>query len=245
MFMTCDLTTKKVFLLSIPRDSRVEIPGRKNKDKINAAYAYGGIELTRETVENLLKVPIDYYVQTDFAGFETIIDQLGGIEIDVDKRMYYQNSDGNIDLQPGLQTLTGKEALGYVRYRQDALGDITRTGRQQAFLKAVAKKILTPEGLAMLPSILPDIYAALETDMSTKQLGALAMIMKDMDVETGLTTMTLEGNFLDLNGVSYWEVDPDAAAALVKEQMELMSQPEPAAEDAVVDPAAQGDPMQE
>lgn len=65
----------------------------------------------------------------------------------------------------------GKEALGYVRYRQDALGDITRTGRQQTFLKAVAKKMLSPEGLAKLPSILPDVYAVLETDMSTKQLG--------------------------------------------------------------------------
>ena len=82
-----DLDNKRVHALSIPRDSRVDIPGYKNKTKINHSYAYGGIELTKQTVENLLHVPIDYYAVTNFAGFEDIVETVGGVYIDVPIRM--------------------------------------------------------------------------------------------------------------------------------------------------------------
>ncbi len=79
---------KKVALLSIPRDTRVEVPG-KGYTKINHAYAYGGISLLKETIEKFMGIKIDYYVKTDYQGFEKVIDKLGGIEINVEKRMYY------------------------------------------------------------------------------------------------------------------------------------------------------------
>ncbi|MBQ5860328.1 MAG: LCP family protein, partial [Selenomonadales bacterium] len=126
-------------MLSIPRDSYVPIPGR-GWDKINHAYAYGKGKLTRRTVENLLNIEIDYLVEVDRKGVEKMIDAIGGVEIDVEKRMYYEDpwdDDGGlvIDLEPGLQTLDGEEAVQYVRYR-DKEGDIGRARRQQKFLAA-------------------------------------------------------------------------------------------------------------
>ncbi len=236
IFTSFDLNTKKIFMLSVPRDSRVDIPGRKNKDRINAAYSYGGIELCKETVTDLLKVPIDYYVQTDFAGFESIIDALGGIEIDVDKRMNYHTYDGQINIQKGLQTLNGKDALGYVRFRHDPMGDITRTERQQKFLKAVAKKMLDPNSLLKLPSLIPSLNEAVKSDMSVKQMVALATMFQGMDVDNDIVTMTLPGTPKTINGVSYWLVDPDEAAQLVKDKQNELSQPE------VVEPEGEGQP---
>ena len=128
-----DLDNKRVHALSIPRDSRVDIPGYKNKTKINHSYAYGGIELTKQTVENLLHVPIDYYAVTNFAGFEDIVETVGGVYIDVPIRMRTHTWYGDIDLQPGFQHLDGKSALAYVRWRGTATADIGRIERQQNF----------------------------------------------------------------------------------------------------------------
>ncbi len=95
---------EKVALLSIPRDTRVNVPG-KGYTKINHAYAYGGIELLKKTIENFMGIDINYYVKTDYQGFEKVIDKIGGIEINVEKRMYYVDKAGHlyIDLKPGKQ----------------------------------------------------------------------------------------------------------------------------------------------
>ncbi len=226
IFMSCDLNTKKILMISVPRDSRVDIPGKKNKAKINSAYNIGGVDLARQTVENLLKVPIDYYIQTDFAGFEKIVDILGGIEIDVDKRMHYHTYDGMIDIEKGLQVLNGKDALGYVRFRHDAMGDITRTGRQQNFLKAVAQKMLSKDSLLKLPSLIPALNEAIETDMTVKQMVALGVMFKGIDVDKDLFTMTLPGTPQTIGGGSYWIVDPEETAAFVQEQLLILEQTE-------------------
>jgi len=231
IFMSCDLNTKKILMISVPRDTRVDIPGKKSKAKINSAYSIGGIDLARQTVENLLRVPIDYYVQTDFAGFEEIVDVLGGIEIDVDKRMYYHTYDGMIDLEKGLQVLNGKDALGYVRFRHDPMGDITRTGRQQTFLKAVLTKMLSADSLLKLPSLIPALNDAIETDMTVKQMTALGTIFKGIDVDNDLYTMTLPGTPQNIGGGSYWIVDPDETVAFVQEQLLTLEQTKSEADD--------------
>lgn len=134
--------TQKVTLLSIPRDTYVEIAGKGKHDKINHAYNYGTGTMLK-TVEELLDIPVDYYVMINFKGFEELIDEIGGIEIDVEKRMYYRSSDTYINLYPGRQVLNGEQALGYARFRRDAEGDFGRNRRQQQVLRALADQAVS------------------------------------------------------------------------------------------------------
>ncbi len=208
-----DIKTKELFFLSIPRDSYVPIEGHGN-DKINHAYAYGGIELLQQTVESLLNIPIDYYALIDFAGFEDVVDALGGVEIEVDKRMYYQTYDGLIDIEAGVQRLDGEKALQYVRFRADSLGDITRVSRQQTLMKAIVHEFVENNGYWKLPQLLPAINRAVETNLSTLDMVRLAFLAKDLDLDA-LESATLEGDFMLLNEISYWQVDEAALQALV------------------------------
>ena len=151
MVANVDLKNKVVNIISLPRDSRVEIPGH-DKSKINHSFAYGGIDLTKETVEDLMGIPIDYYAITNFEGFETIVNILGGVDLYVEKDMSAHTYYGDIDLHEGQQHLDPNQALGYVRYRYDAMGDIARAGRQQKFMKAVFEEALKPSNLPKLPA---------------------------------------------------------------------------------------------
>lgn len=141
LFITVDIDDKNIRVLSLPRDTRVMIPGHGTQ-KLNHAFAYGGQDLMRATVTNYLGEPILYYMIVDYDSFPAFVDMLGGVEIDVPKRMRYVDRAGGLDIniQPGLQTLDGKTALHFVRFRKDALGDIGRIQRQQQFLKAMLKR---------------------------------------------------------------------------------------------------------
>ncbi|MGE5396332.1 MAG: LCP family protein, partial [Chitinophagales bacterium] len=128
----------RIDLLSVPRDSRVSIPGEDHDRKINYANAKGGSDLLIETIEGLLEINIDGYIQVDFEGFEDLIDTMGGVDLSVEKRMYYPAED--IDLMAGKQHLDGHDALAYVRYRSDGMGDIGRIQRQQKFMRAFIRQ---------------------------------------------------------------------------------------------------------
>nr|WP_320147183.1 LCP family protein [uncultured Anaeromusa sp.] len=205
--VTLDTEAKKITVLSVPRDSRVKIAGH-GWDKINHAFAFGGLSLSKSTVENLLGVPIDYTVTVDFKGFVKMIDALGGITIDVEKRMRYSDpydDDGGlvIDLHPGVQRLNGKEAIKYVRYR-DEEGDIGRVARQQKFLKAVLKELASPQTVVRLPELAKEFSAAVKTDMPlSKMLKLLPMIQEA--ASSGLATATVPGTPLWIKEVSYWQ----------------------------------------
>lgn len=210
-----DLTNKGINLLSIPRDTRTEIPGHY-QDKINHSYSMGGIELVKETVQQLLSIPIDYYAVTDFNGFEEIIDILGGVEIDVDKRMYYKTYDGLIDIPKGLQRLDGEKALQYVRYRNDPLGDITRIGRQQKFLIALYHEITASENISKLPQVIPALLEVIETDLSASQLLRMAKLAGEFDFGE-IESASLPGNFTTIKGISYWSPDAEEISLLVND----------------------------
>ena len=205
--VTLDTEAKKITVLSVPRDSRVKIAGH-GWDKINHAFAFGGLSLSKSTVENLLGVPIDYTVTVDFKGFIRMIDALGGITIDVEKRMRYSDpydDDGGlvIDLHPGVQKLSGKEAIKYVRYR-DEEGDIGRVARQQKFLKAVLKELASPQTVVRLPELAKEFAAAVKTDMPlSKMLKLLPMVQEA--ASSGLATATVPGTPLWIKEVSYWQ----------------------------------------
>lgn len=129
----------KVYLTHFPRDLYVSIPGR-DKDKINAAYAYGGTSLLVETMQNLLGVQIDHVAKTDFEGFKGMTDAVGGV------RVYAEEASERGDIQEGWNDLDGERALIFVRERYSlSEGDISRGYRQQAFIKALMLKALSRE----------------------------------------------------------------------------------------------------
>lgn len=196
-------------MTSIPRDSLVMIPGH-GWDKINHAYAYGEEKLTRRTVENLLDTKIDYLVKLETKGVEKIIDAIGGVEIDVEKRMKYEDpwdDDGGlvIDLKPGEQTLDGARAVQYIRYR-DEEGDIGRAHRQQKFLEAAVDSVVSPLTLFRLPRIVYACVSAIDTDMPTIEMVKL-MPTAMLAAHNGLVKIFADGEPTYINGVSYWSLD--------------------------------------
>lgn len=215
MVFNIDLKNDRVNVLSIPRDSRVDVPGHKYKTKINHSFAYGGIDLTKRTVSRLLGVPIDYYAVTNFAGFEDIVETLGGVYIDVPKRMKTHTRYGDIDLEPGYQLLNAEDALGFVRYRYDAGGDIARAERQQLFLKALYQRVLSFDSVTKLPQIISQIMDMVDTDLTFVQLAALVDHFKGVDLDSAFTNETLAG-YSQMLDASYWIIDEDAMRETVK-----------------------------
>ena len=239
MVASLDEENGKGSLLSIPRDTRVAIEGN-GYDKINHAYAYGGYKLSRKSVESLLGMPINHYILVDTKAFERIIDAMGGVDIDVEKRMYYEDPwDDNggliIDLYPGEQHLDGERAIQYVRYR-DGEGDIGRIGRQQKFMKAVLAQLMSPQILPKLPDLVEKVSGAVETDMSLPELLEFAGNLKDVH-DHGVTAQMVPGRPAYLKDISYWIPDIKALRELIVESLdvpvteELLASAERAAEE--------------
>lgn len=204
--VTVDTSTKAVSMLSVPRDTRVKIPGY-GWDKINHAYSEGGYKLSQRTVEDLLGIPMDYYAIINFAAFNKIVDAVGGVTIDVEKRMYYEDPYDNllIDLKPGEQKMDGRTAIKYVRYR-DEDGDIGRIERQQKFIKAMLKEVTSPFILPRIPGIIREVNSALQTDMTTAEMLNLAKLLNDAS-KAGLKAETVPGKPAYISDISYWLPD--------------------------------------
>src|SRR5690606_29363971 len=130
-------------LMSIPRDSRVEIPGR-GTNKINAAFAWGGAELLVDTIELNTGITVDHYVEIGFGGLVKMVDAVGGIEICPRKAM--KDPQANLDIKKGCQEADGKTALGYARSRKTytALGDVDRARAQREVVSAIGAEALSP-----------------------------------------------------------------------------------------------------
>jgi len=182
--VSIDPVDKSTRLFSLLRDTYVDIPGR-GSNRLNAAITTGGPLLAMETVNRLIDLPIHYYVYTDFEGFISLIDELGGIEFEVDKDMRRtDNRDDpryNIDLEKGLQHLDGLTALQYVRYRSDAMSDFARSERQRKFLTAVAGKLQSTTSLLKLPQLLNGIAPYIETNIPPGDLLKLARLGLKLD----------------------------------------------------------------
>ena len=208
LFITVDIDDKNIRILSLPRDTRVMIPGHGTQ-KLNHAFAYGGQDLMRATVSNYLGEPILYYVIVDYDSFPAFVDMLGGVEIDVPKRMRYVDRAGGLDIniQPGLQTLDGKTALHFVRFRKDALGDIGRIQRQQQFLKAMLKKAYDPRVIIRLPELAAQAMKIFRTDMSTSFALQLAGFIQNEVGRENILFSTLRGTPATIDGLSYWMGD--------------------------------------
>ena len=209
MLATVDPKKKSASLLSIPRDTRVHVPGY-GYDKINVAYSLGGHNLTQDTVEEFLDTPVDHYVLIKVPAFKRIIDAIGGVDIDVEKRMEYVDEwddDGGlvIDLYPGPQHMDGATAITYVRYR-DEEGDIGRIERQQKFMKAVMDQVMSPSIIPRLPNIIREVMGSVETDLSFRQCLELAGALKEAQ-SNGLNTKMVSGRPVYIDEISYWIPD--------------------------------------
>lgn len=136
MLCRYDDTTGKVSILSIPRDTMASIRGRKNKEKINHAHAYGGPELSVKAVKDLLGISLDYYVRVDYKIVEDVVELIGGVEVDVPMDMKYSDPYAtpplNINLKKGKQVLDGEESLQFLRYRKGYADQDFRQNRSSA-----------------------------------------------------------------------------------------------------------------
>ncbi|NSL51766.1 LCP family protein [Calidifontibacillus erzurumensis] len=201
---------KSVKMVSIPRDSRVELVGRNRMDKIAHAHAYGGLDMAVKTVEKLFEIPVDYYVRLDFDAFIKIIDALGGIEIDVPFDIVEQNSHrvkNTIKIKKGLQTLNGEQALAYARTRKYD-GDVERGMRQQEILKAVLHKGLSIRAVSKYGEVIESIGDHLVTNMTFDEMLAFHDYVykgKNIDVEM----LTLSGKNARINRLYYYLLDEE------------------------------------
>lgn len=229
---------KAVNLLSIPRDTRVELAEGKGTTKINHAFAYGGVALTRKTIENFLDVEIDRYVTVDFQGFADVIDALGGVDYNVEQRMYYPAE--NIDLQAGQQHLNGQAALSYVRWRGTPTADIGRIERQQKFLSAVLEQVMSTGTILRLPNLIITINTYVSTDFSLSELTSLINVFKDVGSVTFNSAM-VPGDGTSINGISYWQAFPNQTAELVEQMKNFTYNVESEQPAEGGDPAANGE----
>jgi polyisoprenyl-teichoic acid--peptidoglycan teichoic acid transferase len=191
-------------VVSIPRDTQAAIPGY-GVQKINAANAYGGPDLTVKTVASLLELPVDHYVVLNLHGLVELVDELGGITLEIPKRMRYMDWTAKlkIDLDPGYHTLTGNQAMGFVRFRHDALGDIGRVQRQQIFVRAVLDKAIKPESWSHLPKLIEIADRYIKTDMNMGDLIGIAAFVRAVPKENQFLAM-LPGTF---SGTGDWLVE--------------------------------------
>lgn len=212
IFISIDPSIPEVFLLSIPRDCLVEIPGY-GEDKVNAAHAYGGISLLAETVSLLLNRTIHYYAEINFEGFAKVIDILGGVDFNVEDRMYYPWE--GIDLYPGLQHLNGEQSLAYVRYRDYPEGDIARVHKQQKFFASIIEQHFTWQNVMKIPSIFNEIASCMETNIPIEKAIEIARSLGELKMNQ-VRLEVVPGNFLDINDISFWGIDKPALDKLMQ-----------------------------
>lgn len=200
-------------MLAVPRDTLVEIPS-VGEDKINAAFATGGPELTVETLERLTGLSIGNYVVVDFGGVEEIVNALGGITVNVEEPISYTLEGHPVSIPAGTQELDGPQALAYVRYRGDPTADIGRIGRQQRFLQALAAESTSPSKLPRLPATARAVWRNIDTNMNPVSAARFAIRMRLL----GMGEAELyPGAPQYIDGISYWVPDEQAGDRVVEQ----------------------------
>ena len=229
LLIRLDPIDRSVHMLSIPRDTQVPIPDY-GVTKINAANVYGGAPLAQEVVsEKLNGVEIDRYVRLDTHGLSALVDALGGIEVNVPKRMKYVDNTQklNIDLYAGVQTLNGEQAEGFSRFRNDEDGDIGRIQRQQIVLKAVKAKIANPAVVLNLPDLINVMQKHVDSNLSFDEMMAIATFTMTLKPEQ-IQANSLKGRPSDPNEFrfSYWIVSPEDVDQAIADKFTTKQNPQ-------------------
>jgi polyisoprenyl-teichoic acid--peptidoglycan teichoic acid transferase len=203
-------------MLAVPRDTLVEIPG-VGEDKINAAFATGGPELTVEALENLTGLPIDDFVVVNFGGVKDIVNAMGGITLEVDQPIQVGIEGRSVSIPAGTRELDGLEALAYVRYRGGPTADIGRIGRQQKFLRQLARESTSPANLPRLPATARAVWSNIDTNMNPLEAARFAVRTRLSGIEEA---ELYPGTPQYIGGISYWVPDKNAGDRIVAQTIE-------------------------
>lgn len=216
MVATVSPEDNQTTIVSIPRDTYVDIIGRGTQDKINHAYAFGGAAMSMNTVENYLDIPIDHYISINMAGLKELVDAVGGIEVNNDLTF----SQSGYDFTIGKITLDGDQALAYSRMRhEDPNGDYGRQERQRKIVEGIARKVLSFDGVSKYQGILSAVESNMKTDMSFDDLRTIALNYRD--AFNTVKQDQLKGEGFMQEGISYQRVSDDELARV---QTELKAQ---------------------
>ena len=207
---------KQTTLVSLARDTYVDIPGQGKQDKLNHAYAFGGASLAMDTVENYLNIPINHYVSINMAGLKELVNAVGGIEVN-NNLTFSQDGD---DFTIGKISLDGEQALSYSRMRyEDPNGDYGRQERQRKVIEGIVQKVLSLNSVSNYQEILTAVSDNMKTDLSFDDMKKIAL---DYRSAFGKVKQDqLQGTGFMQDGVSYQRVDEQE---LTRVQQELKNQ---------------------
>lgn len=199
MLVRVDAANATVDLVSIPRDTMVTING--STQKINAAYAEGGASLAVETVSEFAGVPISHYAEVDFASVETLIDDLGGVWVNVPES--FSAGNGGMDFEAGEQRLTGEQALAFARERYNVSGgDFGRAQAQRLVVQAIIQQVLAAQP-TQLPGLISQLAASVSTDLSVGDVISLAQDFQGSSAGTTIYSAACPSYSMSVDGVSY------------------------------------------
>lgn len=213
-----DVTNSRVSVLSVPRDTLVNVS--RTVKKINGAYGAGGVEQLLDEVSGILGFRPDHYIKVDLRGFKAVVNQLGGVSFYVPEDMFHNDGAGFIiDLKQGTQWLNGDQALQLVRYRgySNGMADIARIQTQQKFLKEMAKQLISRSSLSDVDDYANILATYLDTDLSLTELiwfGTKAFSL-DFSNDISFATLPGDGSVTYKNIPWYYQLDADETRTLI------------------------------
>lgn len=226
MLTKVNFDTGEISIISIPRDTRVQINGKTQK--MNAAHAFGGPELTLKTMEKFLGIELDYYVKIDYKIVKDVVKAIGGVTIDVPIRMKYDDPYAkpplHIDIKKGVQELNGQKAHDFLRFRKNndgtgyPDGDLGRIKAQQYFMKELVKQTLQPKNIFRIGKLIETYYNNVETNIPLKTMIKGALSANKIDTES-MVTVTIPGVDDYIGGVSYYIANREQTNLLVEEML--------------------------
>ncbi|MGE8204549.1 LytR family transcriptional regulator [Heyndrickxia sp. NPDC080065] len=217
--MTVNPSLQSVQMLSIPRDTRTEIVGKGTQDKINHAYAFGGVAMSVNTVQKFLDIPIDYYIKVNMQGFEGIVDAMDGVTVNNTLDFSY----GGYHFPKGKLDLNGKKALQFVRMRkEDPRGDFGRQERQRQVIQGIINKGASFSSLTRFSNIFEALGKSIETNLTFDEMMSIQKYYKD--ARHKIDPFELKGDGTKINGIYYFivpEAERQKAQNRLKEHLGL------------------------
>ncbi|MDO5027829.1 MAG: LCP family protein [Bacillota bacterium] len=218
MVAKADFDSGTVKILSIPRDTRTYVKGKK--DKINHAHSYGGVDMALESINALLDTDIKYYARVDYRAVEEMVDAIGGVDIYVPRRMEYSDPsvDFTVDLYEGQQVLDGQKAMEFLRWRKNndytaqyENGDVGRIESQQYFIKEFAKQVLQGKNILKMPKLINIFIDKVDTNIPVDDMLSGLNLARKINSDK-IETYTLPGKGQYINQVSYFVYDETGMA---------------------------------
>ncbi|GAE31340.1 LCP family glycopolymer transferase [Alkalihalobacillus hemicellulosilyticus] len=211
--MTVNPNQQSIKMVSIPRDTRTEIIGRGTIEKINHAYAYGGVEMSMDTVENFLDIPVDHYVSINMEGFKGLVDAVGGVTVDND----FSFTQSGHTFNEGEIYLDGEQALAFSRMRyEDPRGDFGRNDRQRQIVEAMVQEAAHIGSITRVGEILNVVGGSVRTDLSLDEMWKIQSNYRD--ARHTVEQMQISGSGTTIDGIYYFEV-PDEEVARVRDEL--------------------------